>query len=104
MAADSSLRGGVCSLLTTWVAVRDHGDGPFQWTVVSDLMPSPVCRQVVQVGQMVTRGTFWYQVSMEVASNGVCLFTLVTLSSYKVLNEDTWVLLDTPEHSGQGPH
>lgn len=32
----------VCGLLLTWVALQDLGHSPFQWTFMSDLMPSPV--------------------------------------------------------------
>ena len=42
MPTDSGLLGGVCSQLIVWVALRDLGDSPFEWTFMSDLMPSPV--------------------------------------------------------------
>lgn len=42
MAANSSLLGSVCSLLIVWVALSSLGDSPFQWTLRSYLMLTPI--------------------------------------------------------------
>ena len=43
MAANSSsILSRVCSLLLVWVALKDFGDRPFQWTFMSDLMLFPI--------------------------------------------------------------
>lgn len=41
-AANSRLLSSVCSLVTGWVALWNLGDSPFQGTLMSDLMLSPI--------------------------------------------------------------
>lgn len=40
-----------------------------------------------------SRCVYWYHMSMGIASNGVCILALTTLSSHEKLNEDTCTLL-----------
>ncbi|KAJ8790501.1 hypothetical protein J1605_004474 [Eschrichtius robustus] len=41
MATNSNVLSSVCSLLPLWVALRDLGDSPFQWTFMYGLTLSP---------------------------------------------------------------